>query len=270
MRFASRVAVLPAVLVLSLVLGACRSPVPSFLPLSADDPRPQRLLAAWKSDGERRHSLRGRARLSVKGPSLRLQGKQVVLVQRPDQLRVEVQGLFGQTLAVLVIDGRDYALLQAGQGAAQRGRVYPGLLRELAGIDLEPEDVIALLLGVPAPAPPLGPVAAFANAAGDVRVDLGDASGRVVRRVRFDFQGRVVRVEAFGEAASPVWTADYGEFAEVGGVDFPHRLVLVTGGEARAEVALRDLELNADLPSDWFRLPRSAGPGSPAVRPPGS
>ena len=270
MRSAGRVAAVPAVLLLSLALGACRSPVPSFEPLPADDPRPQRFLAAWKSDGERRHSLRGRARLSVEGPALRLRGKQVVLVQRPDQLRVEVQGLFGQTLAVLVIAGPDYAFLQAGQGPAQGGRVTPGLLRELAGIDLDPEDVIAVLLGIPAPAPPLGLVAAAANAAGDVRVDLGDASGRVVRRIRFDFQGRVVRVEELGDAGSPAWSVDYGAFAAVGGADFPHHLVLVTGDETRAAVELRDLELNADLPPDWFRLPGSAGPGSPAVRPPGN
>jgi len=270
MRSAGRAAALPALLLLSLFLGACRTPPPAFQLLPPGDRRPQHLLDAWAERSELRRSLRGRARLAVDGPGVRLRGKQVVLVERPGRLRVEVKGLFEQTLAVLVIDDGQYELLRADDGSYSSGPVHAGLLWETAGIDLGADAAIALLLGAPVPAPPLVILAAYADPAGDVWIELGDAAGRLRRRVRFDALGRRVRIEHFGAATTPVWAADYGDFADVGGVDFPHRLTLATGDETRAEIELRDVELNPELSPDWFRLRRPADRASPAGRRPGS
>jgi len=266
MRAAGRAAAPTALLILAMVSAACRTPTPAFELLPPGDRRPQHLLDAWAERSETRRSLRGRARLAVDGPSVRLRGKQVVLAERPGRLRVEVKGLFDQTLAVLVIDDGQYELLRADDGSYSSGPVHPGLLWETAGIDLEAGAAIALLLDVPIPAPPLVILAAYADAAGDVRIDLGDAAGQMRSRVRFDALGRRVRVEHFGERETPVWAADYTDFSDVGGAEFPHRLTIATGEEARAEIELRDVDLNPELSPDLFRLRRPADRVSRAGR----
>ena len=267
MHSAGRVA---ALLVLALSAVACRTPVPAFERLPPDDPRPERLLAAWAETAEARRSLRARARLAVDGAEVRLRAQQVVLLERPGRLRVEVKGLLNQTLVVLVIDDERYELLRADDGSYQTGDVHARLLRETAGIDLPPKEAIALLLGAPALEASLAPLAAYADPAGDVRIELGGAGGRLLRRARFDALGRLVQLERHDAAGGRLWVADYGDFADVGGVDFPHRLTLVTRDETRAEIEFRDVELNPELSSDLFRLRRPADRASRANRRPRS
>jgi len=58
--------------------------------------------------------------------------------------------------------------------------------------------------------------------------------------------------------------------APVDGVPFPHTLRIETAAETRAEVALKDVELNPALPPGLFRLRHPADRGHPGARPPGS
>ncbi|HJO25456.1 MAG: lipoprotein insertase outer membrane protein LolB [Myxococcota bacterium] len=270
MHTAARAAALPVLLVLSLSAVACRTPAPAFVLLGTDDPRPARLLAAWAENTVSRRSLRGRVRLAVDSAAVRFRSKQVVLVERPGRLRVEVKGLFDQTLAVLVVDGGQYELLRADDGSYRSGVVYAGLLWETAGVDLGTDEAIALLLGAPAPVPSLVAQAAYGDAVGDVRIELADVSGELRCRVRFDALGRLVRIERFTGAGIRLWMADYGDFVDVGGVDFPQRLTLATRDQTRAEIEFRNLELNPELSSDLFRLRRPADRASRAGRRPGS
>lgn len=270
MQSVGRVAALSVLLAAALSAAACRTPVPTFERLPADDPRPQQRLAAWAESAAARRSLRARARLSVDGPAERLRARLVLLLERPGRLRVEMKGIIDQTLAVLVTDGERYELLRADDGSYHSGAVHARLLWETARIDLHPRDAIALLLGAPEPDASLAPRAAFADLAGDVRIDLGDTAGRLRRRARFDALGRLVQIEHLDTAGSLLWAASYGEFADVGGQDFAHRLTLVTADETRAEIAFRAPELNPELSSDLFRVGPPADRANRAGRRPGS
>ena len=77
-----------------------------------------------------RRGLSGRARLAVDGHdgALRLRGSQRVALERPARLRVEVLGLFDQTLAVLVTDGERYQFFRANDRTWESGPVGPDLL----------------------------------------------------------------------------------------------------------------------------------------------
>jgi len=90
-----------------LAATACRTPAPIAVPLPPDDPRPAALLDAWARAAGERHGLRARARLAVDGAdgALHLRGKQILVLERPAYLRVEILGLLNQTVAVLVTDG---------------------------------------------------------------------------------------------------------------------------------------------------------------------
>jgi hypothetical protein len=80
----------------------------------------------------------------------------------------------------------------------------------------------------------------------------------------FDAQGRLLRVEVLGDDGDLEWEAAFGDYEPVGGVAFAHAISLyVAQGETRAEIRLRDVELNPDLPPGiWsIRPPRSAAFG---------
>jgi hypothetical protein len=255
----------PALLAgLALAATACRTPG-ALVPLPADDPRPALLLDAFEREAGARRSLRGRARIEVDaGPGLRLTGRQVLVAERPGRLRVEVLGLFDQALAVLTTDGERFELFRAADLSFEEGPLRPELLWEEAHIALRPEEAIALLLGAPLPEPGLVPVRASGARDGTVEVVLGRPGGPERRRLGFDAQGRLSRIEVLHPDGEVEWIAAFGGYTPVAGVPFAHEISLyVAAGETRAEIRLRDVELNPELPPGIFsvRPPRSAAAG---------
>ena len=106
-------------------------------------PGPRRSLGAVGATprGER-HALRGRARLAVDGGdgAVRLRGKQIVVLERPARLRVEVLGFLNQTVAVLTTDGERFELFRSGDRSYETGAVHPDLLWQEAHLALTPEE----------------------------------------------------------------------------------------------------------------------------------
>jgi hypothetical protein len=248
----------PAGLLAGLLLSlACATPAARWTPIPPDDPRPARLLAEWSEAAEARRGLRGRARLSVDAGDgeVRLRGRQLIALERPARMRVEIQGLLSQTVAVLVTDGTRYEVFRAQDRSYQSGPVHPGLLREQAYLDLTPEEAIGLLLGVPVPGAGLTLDGAATDPEAALRIDLADAGGALRQRARFDAEGLLREVEVFDAEGDLVWSALFDGYAPVGDVPFAHAVTLeVASGATRAEISLRDVQLNPALSPDIFRL----------------
>jgi len=253
-----------AALFVALLLAAagCRTAV-IRLPLAADDPRPSALLRSWQQQASERTALRGSARLAVDGEGLQVRARQILVVQRPSRLRVEVQGLLSQTVAVLVTDGPRYQLFRAEDRSFESGEVHPGLLWQVASLDLTPEEAIDLVLGAPRLDAALAPVRAFQTGDGEIGVELGDGSGSVRERRSFDSEGRLRRVERLAEAGGVVWSARFDDYAPVSGTSLAHAIRLEAGAPAvRAELVLSGVELNPALPDGLFVL-RPPAPAEP-------
>ncbi|MDH3211865.1 MAG: outer membrane lipoprotein-sorting protein [Myxococcales bacterium] len=243
-----------------LLASACRSVVPAA-PLPPDDPRPDAFLARWADLAEQRRALRGIARVAVDADAVQFRGKQVLVVERPARLRVEILGFLGQTLAVLVTDGDRFELFRAGDGGFESGAVHPGLLWEVAHLALTPEQAVDLLLGVPMPGAALRVIGAERAAGGGIRIDLADAGGAVRRRVVFDAEARLRDVEAREADGREIWRARFDDYELVGGAPFAHKISIdVRAGNTRAEISFRDVEINPELPDGVFVL-RQPGPG---------
>jgi len=247
-----------ALLVAAIALSGCVTPTlppQPGVPLSPDDPRPARWLAAMAARAEARQSLRGVLRVAVDAADLRYRATQRVAVERPAHLRVEVMGLFGQVAAVLTTDGQDYAFAQAGTPGVQRGPVTEDLLWQVARVDLRPRDAVGLLLGAPAPDPSLVATAAFQAPDGEIQVRLSDARGRARERVAFDSDGRLRGFESWDTGGRPVFEARFEDYGEVAGESFAERVDLRfprTG--AAATMRFRGVELNPDLVPTLFLL----------------
>jgi len=258
-----RVAV--AALVVLLLVSGCRTvPPPRRLP--EDDPRPRALLDAWREQADGRRTLAAVARFAVDargagpgGKNLSLRSKQRLWLARPARLRVEVLGFLDTTLAVLVTDGVDYALLQTEDRSFDSGPVYPGLLWDAARLDLSPREAVEVILGAPHPDAGLAPGAAWV--AGDrVRIELVDASGVPRRVVEFGPEGWIRKLEQRGAEGEPLWDASWDDYVEIDGAPFARDVALRSAaGDSDALLSLRRIELNPPLDPERFRLVAPGG-----------
>ncbi len=236
-----------AALALASAIAACRTPVAGPGAMTpADAARTAAVVAALRARGEAITSLRANARVSVSGTAGESFSRQLVLLQRPARMRVEVMGLLGQRSAVLATDGERYELYRAGAAGIESGPVHAGILWEVAQVPLVPRDAVDVLLAAP-PLPRSEARGAF-DAAGAGRVGWPD------RSVEVDALGRLVAF-AWSVDGAPHLDARYEDWTESSGGAFPQRVTLhfpETGGHA--VVALRDVELNPALAPELFRL----------------
>ncbi len=268
---------------------ACAGPpapievMPSGEPLALDDARVRATLDAYQRQGASRRGLQGRARVALDGPDFKLSRPQRIAVERPDRLRFEILAPFDQIAAILATDGEHFDFVDAGVGEVQRGRVTPTLLWDLTKIDLDPEELVGLLLAAPEPAPgtrlagawidPMGDLAlafAWSTAGSDAFVAEGgqvlvfDAGGVLVvvravepggglrYRARFEEHGAL---DASGVVGAP---SVAGEDAR--GVIFPKRVTLESPGiGASARFVWTRVLLADELPDQLFRLPAPIG-----------
>ena len=250
-------------LALLLALGAlaagCRGPVPAS-PLPAGDPRPDALLAAWQAHTADRESLRAVARLAVDAPGARAGGedlafrsKQRLWLSRPAKLRVEVLGFLDTALAVLVTDGERYALLESDR--FEEGPIYDGLLWDAARLDLSPEEAVEVILGAPDRGGDWRRSGAWQ--VGDrVRIELAEGAAR--RTLEFGPEGELLVLSATGGDGRAAWHARFDDYVPLDGVPFARR-ISVESDAGRADLVLRDVELNPTIPEDWFRLEAPEG-----------
>jgi hypothetical protein len=251
-----------ALVALLLSVSGCQS-VPTATSLPPDDLRPAALLRGLATRGAERHSLRGVAKVALEGPGGASRSRQILVVERPAQLRVEVQGFLNQLVAVLVSDGARFELFRAQDSSVERGDVHPGILYQVAGIPLRPEAVVGVLLGAPDLGPHLLPGPAALLSDGDVRVDLVEEAGVGLRRLQFDPDANLRQLEVLTDTGELAWRARFEDYRPVGGVFFAHDIVLEFPlAEAYAEVTFQQVELNPELPPEVFGLrPAGGEPG---------
>jgi hypothetical protein len=168
---------------------------------------------------------------------------------------------------VLATDGARYDLYRAERPGIESGDVHPGILYEVAGLALTPEEAVQLALGVP-----LAPGEAGADAAGaaalpdgGVRVELRARRGDPRRTLDFAPGGELARYAVRGSDGALLFDARYGGYRDVAGSPFAHDVeVDLPPSESHAEIHFQWVELNPPLSDDLFRLPPAApGAGTP-------
>ena len=245
LRFASLV---------SLSALACAA-VPRELPLPPSDPRAAALLGGLARDAAARRALRGVAQLALDGPAGSGRARQVLVLERPARMRVEVLGVLDQTLLVLTTDGERYRLLHVPERSLDSGPVYPELLRDVAGLAVTPEQAVGLLLGAPLPPAGARVEAAAQLTDGGMRLEVG-GSGAPGRQVfEFDPASRLRRWAQLGTEGEALSEARFDDYRPLAGEAFAHEIALidhVSGAQARLSFAT--VELNPTLPPGLFEL----------------
>jgi hypothetical protein len=186
-----------------------------------------------------------------------------VVAERPDRLRVETLGLFGQVVAVLVTGGGHYQLYDVGSRGFEQGPLTPALLWRVARVELRAEQAVELLLGAPGRWP--GSVVAGAREldGGSIAVALKGGEGALRQRFRFDANGRLRHMSQLGESGDPLWEVGFDDYRELAGAPFAFRVELhFPRLEAHAVFTFKSVELDPVLPEDVFslRLPAHLAP----------
>ncbi len=260
LRRARLVSLVAAGFVLAEILGCAASRPLRPVPLPADDVRPLALLEGLARTGEARQSLRGVARLGIEGPAGEGRAKQVLLVERPARLRVEILGLLDQRIAVLTTDGADYRLYRAEDRSLTGGPVHAALLWEVAGLAVTPEQAVRLLLGAPELPPEARLVAGAEFADGHIELTLRGSRDAESVRVTFDAEGRLIAWTLLGVDDEPLQEARWSDHRPLGDDDFPYQLELEESAtSARAQVRFRTVELNPVLSPELFELRLGGG-----------
>jgi len=266
-----RAAPLPVLLVLLLALGGCRTFGAGPPAQPADAARSAALVDGLAVLGASRSGLRAGARVSIEGQRRAAFARQLMLLERPARLRLEVMGVLGQRVAVLATDGVRYDLYRAETPGLESGEVHPGILFEVAGLALTPEEAVRLALGAPLEPGEAGGAAAGGSvlAGGVVRVELRGAPDALRRTLDFGPGGELRRYAVHGPDGALVLDARYGDYKDVGGTPFAHAIELeLPAADSRAEIHFQWVELNPVLGDELFRLaPRAGAAGEGAWRP---
>jgi hypothetical protein len=247
-----------AALLAASLLAGCRTAGPALPALPPDDPRPAALVSRLAATGAERTALRAGARVSIEGQRRASFAKQLLLLERPARLRLEIVGMLGQRVAVLATDGARYDLYRAESPALESGEVHPGILWEVAGLALTPEEAVQLALGVPLlpseGAPPAERAAVLPD--GGVRVVLRPAHRDDPRRtLDFALTGELARYAVHAPGGELVFEARYGDYRDVTGSAFAHAIeVELPSTRTHAEIQFQWVELNPPLGDALFRL----------------
>jgi hypothetical protein len=250
-RATARIA-LGAALSLAVACATARPPAPQ--PLPPGDPRAAAFLAALAERATARQSLRGVAHVALDGPNGSGRAKQILALARPARLRVEVLGLFDQTIALLVTDGAHYRLVRDRH--VERGAVYPALLEDVAGLAVTPEEAVDVLLATPQAEAPARIESAALLAGGGLRLVRRIASS-AREELEFDAAANLVRWQRTGPDGELLLEARFADYRPTAvGDPYPREIELddvATG--ARARIEWSEVELDPTLPPHVFDLP---------------
>lgn len=243
---------LAGLLLLALV-GGCAPVVTSDGRLPAPAIEGEQLLAAWTAQAGRYQAVQGLAKVKVKTPKRSASGTQVIIAQRPGQLRAETLSPFGTTMLLLATDGTDLGVLVPSQNRYYFGQADAGNIGLFTKIPVGPVDLVNILL-YNAPVKAFRKVAAWHLPDGGWVVGLSRWGGR--QELVFDPQRRLIAMRYF-EGGEPVLTINYNDFPE-GGPVFPRQISL----------QLYKYDVEARMTFDEVELDRLPNPGLFQLEPP--
>lgn len=236
-----------------LLLGACAQLAgpPAFQPIEGEDEAMRARVERAIAEADARQTLRAVGQLHVAGPSGSGKVKQVVLVERPERLRLESLNVLGQAATMLVTDGERFAFYDGK--TLDSGAVSAEVLHERLGLAFTPAEAVGALLAAPRPVvwPPRGVLARGAERA----VLFSDQS------LRFAENGDLAAIENLDAGGGVRWTASYSAWRDVPGGRYPFSVVLeFPETKLRAELTLDKVELDVPIDEALFRVARETAP----------
>jgi hypothetical protein len=208
---------------------------------------------------ERLRGLRTLADIDLASPEGRIRGSQVLVVEPPKRLRIELLSTFG-VVWILATDGQGFDVYSREDDTVYRGTLRPGLLPHYLPIPLALDELTELLLGRPPPRDVESVEAvAWEPETGLVRLEL-QLDGGGTQTVWFDGSTGLLRRceerQAGGAVRFDLRITAYRDFGETA---VGSALTIVAPHGVRVQLSYARSELNPAVPDDIFRLPHILG-----------
>lgn len=201
---------------------------------------------------EQFRSIRGLARVNYSGPDGKRGFQEAILVQRPDQMRLETLTYLGAVLIVTVND-KEIAGYHPRDGVFLRGERSKDNLARYTQIPLELHEITRLLLGL-APVEAGGPWEQEGNAVLFPRRDGGKDVVTFASHLPVPTQW-----QRFNGAGEIEMGAEFTDYIETPSGLFPAKIVFeAPTPKTRLEIRYEEPELNASLPSNLFSQQKPA------------
>jgi outer membrane lipoprotein-sorting protein len=246
-----------------LILGGCVS-----LRVGPEEPAveppasvsPDALLSAIDERSAAVQTFRALAQMHYVGSTDTLAVKEVVAVERPNRLRIEMMSAFGVALQI-ASDGSRLCAYHRGDRTFYRGRATAANLSRFTRLDLELGDVVDLLIGLPPHREWRGrPSIAFERPEGYWRVETLLSDGGSLA-VWFDPDSLLpVRATESSATGAVRYTAKYGRYSVISGVAMPAAVRFeVPEQETKIDLRYSEVSVNADLAAGLFTFDAPAG-----------
>jgi len=213
----------------------------------------EELLATVDDRSASLHSFRAFADMHYVGPKDKLAVKEIVAVERPDRLRIEMMSAFGVALQI-ASDGERLSAYHRGERTYYRGKATADNLARFTRLELALRDVADLLIGLPPERQRLGrPSIAFEPPQGFWRVTASLVDGGS-QTMWFDPDTLfAVRAEEADRQGNVLYRATYANYTTVSGVAIPSQVRFeVPEQSAKIDLRYSEITLNGRFPPDLF------------------
>ena len=245
-------------LVLFFVIAGLFSCAPAVRPpLVVPEASPDELLGVLAGNAASFTSLKGIARISFHEQGKKnIKGKQILLLEKPNRVRSEILGLFGQSAAVAVVNGESVSVLVPREGVLYQGEASVHNLQRILRIPLKIKDLVNFILYQV-------PVIEYQTSSVEVLPGGGfrlllKGEGELLEELVFNAEQQLVEGR-FQKGTEEILRLAYGNFSE-GKNPFPHHQILdLPGSGIEARVEFISLETNVELDEKLFRLEKPEG-----------
>ncbi|MBI4516825.1 MAG: DUF4292 domain-containing protein [Deltaproteobacteria bacterium] len=241
-----------------LILVAGCAPARPLVPRRFTGPLPEAatLAAAVQQQRHARSGLRALARFVYEGPEQQRRARQVLAVERPQRLRLEVLSPFGSVF-VLAADNGELAAYVRSESTVYRGQATPANLERFAHVHLEVSDAVELLLGTPPVRAVQDESVSFDSQAGLLRLWRRQDAGAQV--IWFNEALQAVATEERAADGLVLWRARFAAFgAEHAGMP-AHIDLELPAEQRRVSLELSDIEVNPALTAALFNFTTPSG-----------
>ncbi|MGH7767250.1 MAG: DUF4292 domain-containing protein [Candidatus Binatia bacterium] len=228
-------------------LSGCASLAPRAPEVFPEERRPaQELVQGLVQRNAELKSLRALAGVYYSGSDGKGSFQEVVLVHRPDRLRLETLSPMGAVL-ILTASGDEITGFHTREGVFYRGKSTVENLYRFTQIPLAVEEVTAVLMGLP----PVKSEGDWRKEGPSIERDLG---GGWKETVTFHPSQLVpIRWQRLNPAGKVEMSARFSDFTTMPAGQFPLKIVLeAPAQQRRLEITYKEPELNVDLASALF------------------
>lgn len=237
--------------ILASCVSAPREPAPVFR-VSEEE-----LLAVLAGNASSFRSLRGVARITLDEEGQKtVKAKQILLVEKPYRVRSEILGLFGQPLAVAVVNRDQAAILVPGEGVLYKGGASRRNVQRILRLPLEITDLVQFLLYQV-------PVIDYRSR--DLHIQPDGGSRLILRgdnqfSEELEFDARRLLVAAhFRNGEEEVLALRYRDFSDQPRPFPQHMEFILPLGGVKVKIDFSSLMTNVDIDAELFRLIKPEG-----------